>query len=266
MKQLLRRYVERLPAPLPVLTHDAFVYIRYPKIRKEGRIRRRILRKTQWSGQIVQGPFRGMRYSLSSYCSTILPKLFGTYESELAPAIEAIVGSGCDKIVDIGAAEGYYAVGLALRAPGVPIVGFEMNPSARYFLRRLIRLNAVENRIEIRGECDAVSLAEVLDGAEHPVVICDCEGAEDFLLDPDRIAALRRSWVLVETHDDMVPGVSGRVRERFLETHDIEIIRNRPRTRADLPPGFDFTAEEVAEAVDEYRSWAEWLFMRPKAS
>ena len=266
MKQVLRRYVERLPAPLPVLTQDAFRYVRYAKIRKEGRIRREILRKTQWSGEIAQGPFRGMRYSLNSYGSTILPKLFGTYESELAPTIEAIAVSGCDKIVDIGAAEGYYAVGLALRVPEIPLVGFEMSSSARYYLRRLIRLNGVEDRIEIRGECNADSLAEVLEWPERPVVICDCEGAEDFLLDPERVPALQRSWILVETHDDIVAGVSERLRERFHETHDIEVIRNQPRTRADLPAGFDFSAEEVAEAVEEYRSWAEWLFMRPKAS
>ena len=248
------------------MTQDAFRYVRYAKIRKEGRIRREILRKTQWSGAIAQGPFRGMRYSLNSYGSTILPKLFGTYESELVPAIEAIAASDCDKIVDIGAAEGYYAVGLALKVPEIPIVGFEMSSSARYYLRRLIRLNKVEDRIEIRGECNAESLANALEWSERPVVICDCEGAEDFLLDPEKVPALRRSWILVETHDDIVAGVSQRVHDRFRETHDIEIIRNQPRTREDLPPGFDFNAEEVAEAVDEYRSWAEWLFMRPKTT
>ena len=75
---------------------------------------------------------------------------------------------------------------------------------------------------------------------------------------------LRRAWLLVETHDDIVPGVSARVKNRFAATHDVETVRSRPRGPADLPPGCDLTPEEVVEATDEYRSRAEWLFLKPK--
>ena len=264
MKEVLRRCLERLPAPLPLLTQDAYRHVRYSKIRRERRLRRRILKKTRWSGSVVQGPFQGMRYFPRSCGSTILPKLLGTYECEIAPAVEAIAASGCDRVVDVGAAEGYYAVGLALRIPGVPLIGFEMDASARYYLRRLVRLNGVEDRVEIRGECGLEELAESLEGAARPVVVCDCEGAEGVLLDPDRVPGLRRAWLLVETHDDIVPGVSARVKSRFAATHDVETVRSRPRGPADLPPGCDLTPEEVVEATDEYRSRAEWLFLKPK--
>ena len=91
---------------------------------------------------------------------TTMPMLLGTYECELNPAVETICEAGCDRIIDIGAAEGYYAVGMALRNPGVPLVGFEMNASVRYYLRRLARRNGVRPRIKILGECTPPALRD----------------------------------------------------------------------------------------------------------
>ena len=45
------------------------------------------------------------------------PLLAGCYEAEIQPAVESLIDSRPDRVVDIGAAEGYYTVGLALRIP-----------------------------------------------------------------------------------------------------------------------------------------------------
>ena len=206
MKQLLRRGIDRMPAPIPLYVQDAFRFVRYPKVRRRRQMHRQILDRLERPSEVVQGPFRGMRYISVAYCSEVLPKLLGTYECELDPAIEAICRAGCDRIVDIGAAEGYYAVGMALRNPEATIIGFEMNPTARFYLRRLSRCNGVEDRIQIEGTCDTESLREALEDARLPAVICDCEGAEDGLLRPDRVESLRRALILVETHDGMETG------------------------------------------------------------
>jgi hypothetical protein len=271
MKRLLRQAVERMPAPLPIVLGDAFRYLRYPQVRRRRKARGRILGRLESPGQIAQGPFRGMRYLSSAYHSEVLPKLIGTYEREIGPAIEAICRAGCDRIVDIGVAEGYYAVGMALRNSRAAIVGFERNPSARYYSRRLAARNGVSERVRLLGNCDPDSLSIALEGARRPAVICDCEGAEDFLLRPDRIEPLRRAFVLVETHDGLetesgiLEGIADRLRERFGPTHTIEVIASRDRTRDDLPPGSSLSPEEAAEAMDEGRPWAQWLFMSPIA-
>ena len=219
---------------------------------------------------VAQGPFRGMRYVSSSFCSEILPKLVGTYENETIEAIECICDAGCDLIVDIGAAEGYYAVGMALSNPPAVVIGFERNASARYYLHRLARLNGVAERVRVRGTCDLESLANVMDGSRRPALICDCEGAEDFLLVPDRIEPLKRAFVLVETHDGLttdagvLEGISGRLRERFDATHFVEVISSRPRSQDDLPPEHQFSTEEAELAMDEGRPYAQWLFMKPR--
>ncbi len=270
MKQLLRRGIDRMPAPIPLYVQDAFRFVRYPQVRRRRQVHRQILDRLERPSEVVQGPFRGMRYISVAYCSEVLPKLLGTYECELEPAIEAICRAGCDRIVDIGAAEGYYAVGMALRNPEAMIIGFEMNPTARFYLRRLSRCNGVADRLQIEGTCDAETLREALEDARLPAVICDCEGAEDGLLRPDRVESLRRALILVETHDGMetdagvLEGVSRRLQERFAASHHVEVIDSRNRTREDLPLGYDLPSDEAAEAMNEGRPRAQWLFMSPR--
>ena len=76
---------------------------------------------------VLSGPFKGMRYPLrSSGQGGLLPKLLGTYERELSPAIERLISDRPTLVVNVGAAEGYYAVGLALRAPQAQVIAFEM--------------------------------------------------------------------------------------------------------------------------------------------
>jgi hypothetical protein len=265
MKGILNQGVECMAAPMLVLTEESLRYVRYPHLRNQWRIYRRILSKLPDPKRVAQGPFEGMGYLPLGASRATLPMLLGTYECEINPAIEEICGAGCDRIVDIGAAEGYYAVGMALRNPGVPLVGFEMNPSVRYYLRRQARRNGVRTRMKILGECTSTSLQGVLQGALRPAVICDCEGAEDVLLDPRRVPALSRALILVETHERMVAGVERRLHDRFAPTHCLEVIRSRSRTRGDLPPGCLLTKAEAAAAMDEHRCPAEWMFMRPKS-
>ena len=269
---VLRGLIEGLPAPYPVLIQDAYRYARYASVRRRRAVHAEILGRLESAEMIAQGPFRGMKYLSAAFCSELIPKLVGTYGRELNAAIETICLAGCDRIIDIGAAEGYYAVGLALRNPQARIIGFELNASARFYFRKLARLNKALDRIEIRGLCDLDSLTSALDGAQKPAIVCDCEGAEDLLLDPDRVEALRRSFVLVETHDGLevngVPleGITERLRERFSPTHDVEVIASTVRTESNLPSGTQLTPEQATEAMNEGRPWAQWMFMKPKAA
>jgi hypothetical protein len=250
---------------------DTYRLLRFPSVRRKLAVRQRILEALDSPEVILQGPFQGMRYRDEAHGSELLPKILGSYEAELVPAIEAICGAGCDRIIDIGAAEGYYVVGLALRNPHATVVGFEQSHAARRELRKLVAHNGVENRVIVEGTCDVQSLAIALEPAARPAVICDCEGAEDQLLNPDQVEPLKRSLILVETHDgleqDGIPlsGIVDRLVARFEPTHAIETIASRPRTLADLPPGASLDPEDALEAMCEGRPRADWLFLTPRS-
>jgi len=218
---------------------------------------------------VYAGPFRGMKYIGRAYCSALLPKILGVYEIELHHEVEDACGLAIDRIIDIGSAEGYYAAGFALRRPDVPVVAFELDPIARQLANELYVLNGLDGRIVTRGKCRPDDLAEL---TRHGVVlvICDCEGDEIGLLDPGRVPGLTRSYVLVETHEFVVAGVTDQLRQRFAATHDIEVIWQRDRRREDFPLSDWYIRRmqdlDLAGAMSEGRPIRmQWLWMKPTA-
>jgi hypothetical protein len=249
--------------PLDIL--DWLRRLRYVKLREEFREQYRIHKANGSPLVVMQGPFKGMHYLRRAYFGLVLPKVMGTYEMELWTVIEAICAMQSDCIVDLGAAEGYYAIGLAVRNPQAKIIAFELYRPVWPLIRRLARLNGVEaNRIEIRGAATSQSLDASLRGARKPVVVSDIEGFEDDVLDPGRAETLRRATLLIEIHENIRPGVTQRICDRFAATHTLEVVNLRPRTQADLPAGIRLSGVDLRQATDERRAKAQWLFFQPR--
>ena len=238
------------------------------QFRPIGYLTRLVRRRT--GCQVRQGPFESMRYVRDSVGSAYLPKLLGIYEQELRHCVEYICAQQPARIVDIGAGEGYYAVGLAKRIPTVRLLAFEMDPIGQRVVAEMAALNDVSKRVEIRGKCEPSDLIDALGDDPHPVVVCDVEGYEDVLLDPAKVTALRRATVLVELHEFVIPGITDKIRSRFANSHAIEHIRQETRARTDFPWRTLGTAllpgSYLDWAVNEWRpEQMAWLYMVPKA-
>ena len=75
---------------------------------------------------VLSGPFAGTKLYLSPLSGRhLLGYLLGTQEIELHGAVEKIVSQGYKTIINIGAADGYYALGLARRLPQACVLAFE---------------------------------------------------------------------------------------------------------------------------------------------
>ena len=239
--------------------------------------------RARTDGRIWSGPFTGMRWTLERrarsqpgttqssplYNARIhIPKLLGIYERELSPYIEQACALNFSLIVDIGAAEGYYAVGMAFRNPRAHVIAFEMQAKERSALAEAARLNAVTDRVEIRGKCEPEDLERVLADIPRPFVICDAEGHEAVLINPAAVPSLRRASILMELHEFIEWGISEKIRERFLTTHKITHIWQQERTLADFPFK-DFYTQWLPKsyfrgAVGESRpEGMSWFWMEP---
>jgi hypothetical protein len=191
---------------------------------------------------------------------------------ELAPLIEATCTyrHNPDLIVDVGAAEGYYAVGLALRKPSARVIAFEMEDLGRERLREAAELNYVSGRIDIRGKCEAQDLEGVLGGSTAPIVVCDVEGYEAALLDPITVPSLRRATILVELHEFICSGITGILQARFDSTHHIRHVPQQPRSREQFPWrtfGTLLLPKSYLDwVVSEWRPVPmSWLWMEPRS-
>jgi hypothetical protein len=207
---------------------------------------------TSLNWRIASGPFAGMQYMNEAYGSRLIPKLLGSYEQELHPWLTRIIRKQFDTIVDVGCAEGYYAIGLALVMPDTRVIAFDRDPEAQACCRRLAELNGVSDRVEVRGECTVSAMEEFPLGGT--LVVCDCEGYEAELLDPAKLPGLRASTLLVELHDCFVAGVTQSLKERFVKTHEIEIVAEQDRKPEQYPCLHKRSKKMQRLAVDEDRT------------
>lgn len=196
-------------------------------------LRRAVQRKTNSS--VIAGPFRGMKYLGHSFFGAYIPKLIGTYELELADIIQGIIESAPTQIIDIGGAEGYYAVGLLMRLPGARLTVFEQQEPGRAAIAKLASINGVSSRLEIRGSCTPDALNAALSVTSASLVIADVEGYEVELLDPERCPLLQDLDLLVEVHDFKIPGCSQLICDRFSTTHQATVIPQRKPQISEYP-------------------------------
>jgi hypothetical protein len=198
--------------------------------------------------RVLAGPFAGMRYIRASG-SGLLPKLVGSYESELHGAVLESLGRGYEVVVNVGSGEGYYAVGYARCLSQAVVHAFDADPLARQRLGMMATLNGVAARVRIGGFCSPASLQSLLGG--RCLVVCDCEGGEGELLDPERVPALRGADILVEMHDFIDPSISRTLLARMDGSHEIQVLKAEERREVE---GLgDLGPEDRALAVYEGR-------------
>lgn len=212
---------------------------------------------------VAHGPFAGMRYGVEASEGARAARLIGLYEASLHPVIETVIARAYPQILDIGCAEGFYAVGLARRMPGTLVHARDTDPRARALCAELAVANGVADRLRIGPEVAPADLALC---AQAPTfVLCDIEGGEADLLDPRLAPDLARADLLVEVHEGMRPGLLATLEGRFAATH--RITRIDRGLRPDLLPPWAETLSDLDRLLLlwEWRaSPTPWLWMEAR--
>jgi hypothetical protein len=211
--------------------------------------------------EVTQGPFMGMKYlpGLEARSGDLITKLIGRYEAELQPALAAWPAADLKLVVNVGCAEGYYAVGLARMLPEARILAYDIDPLARRQCAELAVINGVEDRVTVESECTPEILAGL--PPANVAILCDCEGCEKHLLDPDRAPTLRGWSMIVELHDFVDPAITNTICERFTASHEIELIPSA--APVETPELAFLTARQRAEVLKERPVPMRWASLRP---
>jgi lipopolysaccharide biosynthesis glycosyltransferase len=225
---------------------------------------RRMSEKLGGNLKVMGGPFAGMQYpSLESIGSAVLPKLVGCYEAELHGLINSVFRERCySKILDVGCAEGYYAVGFARAFPETVVLAFDTSVEARRLCRAMASANQVSN-LSVNERFSLDTLPTLNDG-ERGLLFMDCEGAERAILfrEHEAYARLAHYDLLIEMHDFVFKDCSTYLLGLLKETHNLEVLHTLPeqaRARELILAGF--TVEERLRVVAEERPCAmEWVW------
>lgn len=202
----------------------------------------------------------------------LLPKLLGCYEAELHPSLASFVEAKPDLVIpdlviNVGAAEGYYAVGLARLLPDAFVHAFDSAPAATDICREAARLNGVESRMSIAGGCTPELLQLLLPRAHHPLLVCDCEGYEQELIDLRKVPALGGTTIVAECHDFIDASITQTLAERLGATHQLYAVREGARDPNSLAFLQPLNSLDRWLAVCEYRPCTmHWLVAQPKVA
>jgi len=220
---------------------------------------------------IRRGPFKNMRYStFASTGSTLFPKLIGIYEHEIADIFEEAKKQHYEFFIDVGCAEGYYAVGMAKFGNAERVIAYDIDDYAKQLCGEMASINQVQ--VEIRHELTAEELQNYpFDKAKRSFIMVDCEGFERKLFTNDNIKNLQNVECLIEIHDWCQ--YEKRTREillnMFKDTHECKIIEGID----DYDKAYDYKIEELMSfsIKERFKIFAEkrrrigaWLYCVPK--
>lgn len=204
----------------------------------------------QW--RVGYGPFAGMQISPVAWWdqTDLASKILGFYELEVLNVLSQVDRSRYRFFVDLGAADGYYAIG-ALRA-GLfqKAFCFEMSERGREVVRANAALNDVSESVAVFGYADArfyESLPEVQLSAA--VILIDIEGGEFDLLTDELLARLKNAMLVIELHEFMVD--DGAVKLQAL----VDRLKRVYRLRWLTTGARDLSAFESLGALNDTDRW-----------
>jgi hypothetical protein len=241
-----------------------------PETASETRARLARSLSEQLSHTVISGLFTGM---------TLLPdttwgrgdragQLLGLYEQEVQAVIEA-EAPGYDCLIDIGAGDGYYAVGCILKSLFRHCHAFEISDASRKSIQQLALQNEVADRITIHGAATVDALMALPPACrESAFVLIDAEGAEFDLLTAGLICGFPHAFFVIELHPSCVSNGAAAVADlcaRMSATHQVSRIAQGAR---------DPNRFEVLRHLHDNERWLiasenrgqlmEWLIASPR--
>lgn len=220
-------------------------------------------------GIVTDGPFVGMKIlPQTTWGGGDLPAmLLGFYEQELHGAMERLKSADIALVINIGSADGYYAVGLARFLQGARVIASDTNEKCQGICIENAKANGVADRIAVHGETTAQELNAWISQPNKTVIFADCEGAEKDILDPLKAPVLTRATMIVECHDFMDAEITPTLMNRFSPTHRISKIDQGGRNPHKSPLLAGLQEFDRWIAVHEGRPKAmHWLIMQPNSA
>lgn len=158
----------------------------------------------QLNGVVQFGPFQGMQLSSNPHwgSSDRASMLLGLYEKEVLDYIMSLPLNKDRNFIDIGAADGYYAIGFLMAERFKQSICFELTELGQQVIAENAERNGVGHKVKIHGVANDAALESFSEAdLEQAVVLVDIEGAEFEVLSQRNLEKLRNSYLVIEIHN-----------------------------------------------------------------
>jgi hypothetical protein len=231
------------------------------------------LLEKQLGGRVVQyGAFQGMRLSQISGWgrADLASMLLGMYEMEVVQYLANLPNRARENFVNIGAAEGYFAIGMLHAELSMRTICFEMSETSREAIRDCSSLNRVDQNLTLFGLADENFLdqLEQVDDFEYhnSVFLFDVEGAELQILTDEGFRRMARANIVIETHATMVSEQGQMDFEKLCaKYHHVSEIRTEGRNPGEFSELKSWKDNQRWAICSEGRpERGRWLVLSPK--
>jgi len=210
------------------------------------------------NGVVKYGPFRGLKLDKKVWWgqSDLGSQLLGLYEKEILDFFDMIEPGKFSSFVDLGAADGYYAVGALHTGKFLRSVCYEVSFEGQSAIKRNWKSNGAPGELLVRGEANSKTLLDdQITFGDDTLVLIDIEGGEFDILTDDVLKHLRSCEIIVEIHN-WVPDFKARYSDllrRIASIFDVSIVNRVERPTVNIPELRSFTDDNRLLVTSERR-------------
>lgn len=214
---------------------------------------------------VQTGPFKGMQLPERGAWSDLDmgAKLVGAYERELHPMIEDIISREPSFILNVGASEGYYAIGIKRRLPKTPCYTYDIDENSLVALTECMRANDLV--VTPLKTFDYNNPLQGIDSDRRRTgfFVFDCEGFEEEIIKFPR-SIVETSVFLIELHDHLRPNLTQSLTSFLEPSHDLKIIAQTSHDFDHYPQLETYDLLQRSIILNEQRAVPmNWLYATP---
>jgi len=203
----------------------------------------------------------------TSWGDDIMPKILGTYEEELFPVFETLKDRSFAALINIGCADGFFAVGLAQRLEFEKVFAIDISSDALEICKENRAANGVTTPFDYMLSIDQPDLERLLADQPDSLVLCDCEGFELELFDGIDSKSIERAVFIIECHDFVDQSITERIQTALRPTHDLTLIEEGGRNPNAFTELKSLSNSDRWQAMNELRpETMHWIIAKPKGS
>lgn len=225
-----------------------------------------------FNSTVAYGHFKGLKFAPGGWWGVADRgnMILGLYEKEVLNSL-MLVPDSYRYFIDLGAADGYYAIGVLVANKFEKSICFEASKLGQKTILKNADLNKVSKKIVVNGFADSHFYSnisqEVLDKS---VLFIDIEGGEFELINENVLDAFSRSIIFIELHDWLFND-SNKQKERLIQIlrrrFEVTTIVMGTRGFDDIRELDDFNDDERWIMCSEGRGRRmEWLRLDPKCT
>ena len=209
------------------------------------------------AGVVQYGPFTGLKLCGDNWWggSDLGSQCLGLYEKELLDLIAGKEGA-FSTFIDIGAADGYYAVGMLKSGLVSRAICFEQSQKGRVTIEKNWILNGSPGQLSIFAKATAQSIENLSDNLlSRALILIDIEGGEFDLLQRAVLEKLRfcECWIEIHNWVDGFPKKYQQFLRNASDFFDLSVITRVERPTVHLNELRDFTDDNRLLLTSERR-------------